>query len=109
VAITLGNMAVVLDRQGRLELAEERFRRALAIEEKAYGQHHPEVAVTLGNLGDSLGKQGRLDEAMARYQRALRIFEGAYGSEHMHALHLQSRIAECQAATDSTVGSGLEC
>ena len=55
------------------------LKRALAINETAYGREHTVVVITLTKMGDVLLQQGKLDEAMALHERALAIFETAYG------------------------------
>ncbi len=45
VAIDLNNLAGVLQDQGDLAGARERFERALEIDEAAYGPDHPTVAI----------------------------------------------------------------
>ena len=69
VASTLHNMAVVLQKQGRLDEAMAMSKRSLSINEKAYGSEHTSVAITLHNMAIVLQKQDRLHEAMAMYKR----------------------------------------
>jgi tetratricopeptide (TPR) repeat protein len=82
VAVTLGNLGIVLRRLGQLPQARAHHERALAIEEAAYGPDHPEVAATLSNLGVVLRELGELPQARARLERALAIEEAAYGPDH---------------------------
>jgi tetratricopeptide (TPR) repeat protein len=60
----------LLDRAGtylhahaRLDDALPLFRRALAIDEAAYGPDHPTVAIRLNNLAEALRDQGHPDQA----------------------------------------------
>jgi len=46
----LNNLALVYDAQGKYADAEELYKRALEIKEKALGSDHPNVAKTLYNL-----------------------------------------------------------
>ena len=48
--VTLYNLALVYDAQGKYADAEDLNKRALAIREKALGANHPNVAITLNNL-----------------------------------------------------------
>ncbi len=66
----------------RLAEAEPLMRRALAIEEVAYGPAHPRVAINLNNLASLLQDTNRLVEAEPLYRRALTIDETAYGPAH---------------------------
>ena len=68
--------------EGDLGQAKAAFRRALAIDEKAYGRDHPDVAGDVNNLGAVLQEEGDLAQAKAAYQRALAIDEKAYGPDH---------------------------
>ena len=54
----------LLEKQGKLEAAMAKYKRALTIQEKAHGKDHPQVAITLTNMGVVLEKQGKLEEAM---------------------------------------------
>ena len=49
------------------------YRRALAIDEKAFGPDHPDVATALNNLAALLRATNRLGEAEPLYRRALAI------------------------------------
>jgi Tfp pilus assembly protein PilF len=60
-AIALGNAYL---NQGRPDLAEPAYRRAVATKETVYG---------VTNLGAALAKQGRLQEPQAEFERALRL------------------------------------
>jgi tetratricopeptide (TPR) repeat protein len=70
--------------RGRAEFAQSRLahERALAIDEAAYGPHHPSVATCVNNLGGILQELGDLEAARKHYARALEIDETAQGPEH---------------------------
>jgi len=68
--------------QGRYPEAEDPYRRALAINEKALGPDHPDVATDLNNLAWLLQATGRYAEAEPLYARALAIWEKALGPDH---------------------------
>ena len=63
VALSLDNLADVLQAQGKLAEAETMYREALAMRRKLLGNEHPDVAISLINLADVLRKQGEHDEA----------------------------------------------
>ncbi|HVS41319.1 MAG TPA: FxSxx-COOH system tetratricopeptide repeat protein [Candidatus Dormibacteraeota bacterium] len=69
---------------GRAELTPARrlFERALAIDEAAYGPHHPDVAGIVNNLARVLHDLGDLAGARRLFERALAIDEAAYGPHH---------------------------
>ena len=58
------------------------MRRALAIDEKNYGQDHPAVARDLNNLGGLLYETARRGESEPLLRRALAIDEKHYGENH---------------------------
>jgi len=82
-AIDLNNIGSVLDDQGKLHEALEKYTAALAIDERSInnigsvsegeaqherslGADHPEVVVELNNIGPVLETQGKLDEALEK-------------------------------------------
>jgi tetratricopeptide (TPR) repeat protein len=67
--------------------AEPLFRRALAIDEAAYGATHPSVATDLNNLASLLQDTNRLEEAeplMRRMVSILKHFNDSTGHEYPH-------------------------
>ena len=64
---------MLLEGQGKLAEAEPLSRRAIAIDEKAYGPDHPEVATDLNNLAHLLQRTNRADEAAPLFARAKAI------------------------------------
>ena len=57
--LDLNKLAELLQDTSRLEEAEPLMRRALAIDEKAYGPDHPAVAKDLNNLARLLTRNAR--------------------------------------------------
>ena len=78
----LNNLASLYEIQSRYAQAEPLYKRALAIDEKAYGADHPEVATDLNRLASLYKNQSRYGEAEPLYKRALAIREKAYGAKH---------------------------
>jgi len=67
--------------------ADPLFRRALAIDEAAYGATHPSVATRLNNLASLLRDTNRLGEAEPLFRRMVSIlkhFNDSTGHEHPH-------------------------
>jgi tetratricopeptide (TPR) repeat protein len=62
--------------------AETTLKRALHIDEKAYGSDHPNVAIRISILGLILRDLGELQEARKCLDRALKIDEKVYGPDH---------------------------
>ena len=85
----------------RLSQAEPLYRRALTIDEKSFGPHHPEVAADLNNLAGWLAAANRLSEAEPLHRRAMAIlvqFTETTGHEHSHFAIAQRNYAELLAA-----------
>lgn len=74
-------------------LAGDCVRRALAINEKVYGPHHPDVARDLNNLGMLLKAEGDLAGAREHLERALAIFEKALGPNHPNTRTVRNNLA----------------
>ena len=82
VAAASNNLARLLHDTSRLEEAEPLLRRALEIDEGAYGERHPTVAILLNNLAMLLRDTNRHEEAESLLRRALEIDAVAYGERH---------------------------
>ncbi|HEY3365155.1 MAG TPA: FxSxx-COOH system tetratricopeptide repeat protein [Symbiobacteriaceae bacterium] len=82
VSWLLNQVGVYLRGRAEFAAARQALSRALAIDEAAYGPHHPTVATDLNNLAGVLKDLGDLATARAHYERALAIDEAAYGTEH---------------------------
>ncbi len=57
--------------------AEDSYRKALAIEQRLFGDNSLAVGETLAELGLQVSNQGRFDEAAALFNRAAPIIEGS--------------------------------
>jgi tetratricopeptide (TPR) repeat protein len=75
VAILLNALALALKEKNDFKSAEPLLRRALLIQQKAYGGERFQTATTLGNLAGVVQAQGQLEEAERLQRDALRIFE----------------------------------
>ncbi len=90
-AMASNNLAMVLHDTNRSEEAEPLMRRALEIDEAAFGEHHPNVAIHLNNLATLLSDTNRAEEAEPLMRRALEIDEAAFGEHHPTvAIHLNN-------------------
>jgi DNA-binding MarR family transcriptional regulator len=78
----LNNLAQLLQATNRLAEAEPLMLRALAIDEKSFGDQHTNVARDLNNLAVLLQATNRLAEAEPLMRRALAIDEKSYGDQH---------------------------
>ena len=82
VAVVSNDLAALLLNTNRLGEAEPLMRRALEINESAFGNQHPTVAICLNNLAALLLNTNRLGEAEPLMRRALEIDEAAFGNQH---------------------------
>jgi len=97
VATIAGNLARVLERQGRYTVAEPLLLRSLAIREKALGPGDPYVAESLNNLAVLFWSQGRYGAAESHYRRSLAIYEKALGPEHPEVATSLNNLASLSA------------
>ena len=97
VAVVSNDLAALLLNTNRLGEAEPLMRRALEINESAFGNQHPTVAICLNNLATLLHATDRLKEAEPLMRRSLDIL-GSFGRQtgHEHP-QLQSAKANYQA------------
>ena len=82
VAVVSNDLAALLLNTNRLGGAEPLMRRALEINESAFGNQHPTVAICLNNLAALLLNTNRLGDAEPLMRRALEINEAAFGNRH---------------------------
>jgi tetratricopeptide (TPR) repeat protein len=71
----------VCERQQRYTEAESLFKRALAIQERNYGSHHPELVFTLSRLADCYASLKRNENAEAVATRAALIIAESSDSD----------------------------
>ncbi|MBW8035331.1 MAG: tetratricopeptide repeat protein [Planctomycetes bacterium] len=100
VALSLNNLAQLLQDTNRLDEAEPLMRRALAIDEASFGADHPAVATRLNNLASLLQDTNRLDEAEPLIRRALAIDETSFGLDHPKVAIILSNLAQLLVNTN---------
>ena len=93
VASASNDLAQLLQRTNRLEEAEPLMRRALELDEAAFGKRHPAVATDLNNLANLLQETNRFEEAEPLMRRALELDEAAFGEQHPAVAILLSNLA----------------
>jgi tetratricopeptide (TPR) repeat protein len=81
-AAMLDRQAEALYQQGRYADAELRYKRTLAIREKAFGPNHPDVATSLSNLAVVYEAEGRPAAAEPLLWRSLVVREQTLGLNH---------------------------
>lgn len=75
------------------------YRRALEIDEAAYGHDHSNVAIRLNNLATLLKATNRLSEAEPLARRALFVFETSLGEKHPSVATALNNLAEVLRAS----------
>ena len=103
VAMSLNNLAGLLDTQGAYAKAEPLFLRSLKISENAFGPEHPHVATGLNNLAGLYHSQGADAQAAPLYQRSLTIRENALGPDHPDVAASLNNLAELYGAQGAYV------
>jgi serine/threonine-protein kinase len=73
--------------------AEQLFREALAMYERAYGSEHNKISETLANIAVALHSQKRLVEADSVYTVAMRMIKKLRGEDHMEYANVLSSYA----------------
>jgi hypothetical protein len=81
-AISLGNLALLLQDTGRAREAEALYREVIATEEQTLGREHPDLALSLNNLANLMRDTNRSAEAEPLLREAIRIKEASFGREH---------------------------
>jgi len=100
VAVSLTNLAQLLQATNRMAEAEPLMRRALVIDEKSFGPDHPKVAIRLSSLARLLHATKRMAEAEPLMRRALVIDEKHFGSEHPDVARDLNNLAQLLQATN---------
>jgi CHAT domain-containing protein/Tfp pilus assembly protein PilF len=82
LAAALNNLGQVYAGQGRDDLAEPLYKRAIALMEKSLGLETPLISAELTNLAALYQRQGRFAEAEPLFKRALAVSEKGLSREH---------------------------
>jgi len=93
VATAIAGLAVVHRGLGDDAAAEQHYRHALRIREKALAPDHMATVVTLEQLSATCAARGNRAEALALLERALPTREAALGADHPTAAAIRERIA----------------
>uniref|UniRef100_A0A0G4GA41 Uncharacterized protein n=1 Tax=Chromera velia CCMP2878 TaxID=1169474 RepID=A0A0G4GA41_9ALVE len=71
LASALTNKAGTLVEAGHPDDAMRRYEEVLRVQQKDFGDEHPETASTLNNMAGVFKQQGKYKEAMQRYEEVL--------------------------------------
>ena len=94
LALSLSNLAVLYEKEGKWGQAENLYRQAMAIDLKALGQINPQVAVVLNNMANLYIDEGKLADAERLLRGAVAIDEKAYGLDHPITAQNLNNLAE---------------
>ncbi|MFL5562254.1 MAG: tetratricopeptide repeat protein [Gemmatimonadaceae bacterium] len=98
VATVLGSLAKLRQAVGKHGPAEQLWRQALSIRERAFAPNDPILATTLENVADCCAAQdGKLGEAMALRERAILIREATMGAAHPALAAARTKLDELRA------------
>jgi CHAT domain-containing protein/tetratricopeptide (TPR) repeat protein len=100
VALSLNNLAMLYQGQGKLAAAEPLYQQALAMRKRLYPSDHPSVALSLNNLAMLYQGQGKLVEAEPLYQQALAMRKRLFPTDHPDVAQSLNNLAVLLAATD---------
>jgi tetratricopeptide (TPR) repeat protein len=100
--VGIHKLARLLQDQGDLAGARSLYTRALAINEKALGQEHPDTAAGLNNLADVFRAQGDFTGARPLMERALAIYDKAFGPEHPNTNRVRYNFARLLSSMGQT-------
>jgi tetratricopeptide (TPR) repeat protein len=106
VAVSLINLAALLQARGAYAKAEPLYTRALQIHEKRLGPNHPTVATDLSNLAECYQARRAYAKAEPLQTRALDIREKAFGPNHtvvVQSLNALAELYQAQGAYDKAL------
>ena len=98
IAVSLNNLGATYQRQGKYQLAETCYHRALEVWEFAPSLDPEHFVRTLANLGSLYGDQGLYWKAETFYQSALRDTQRALGRENAQVVFLLSNLGHIYLA-----------
>jgi len=90
----VNNLAESLSAQGKLEEAEQMYRRTLEGFTKAFGEDNRETLWSAKNLGLVLHEQGRFEEAEQMHRRAIKGYETIYDKDYPETLSIIDSLGQ---------------
>ncbi|RYP17801.1 hypothetical protein DL767_009943 [Monosporascus sp. MG133] len=91
--ISMNNLALVLQNQGKYDEAEQIHRQELKLSEAVLGREHPDTLTSMNNLALVLRNQGKYDEAEQMHRQVLELSEAVLGREHPSTLTSMNNLA----------------
>ncbi|MCG3125375.1 MAG: Serine/threonine-protein kinase PknD [Phycisphaerae bacterium] len=93
LAVTMNDLGIVLEAQGRYDDAYGVLREAHARTVEASGERSEDAINTLGNLANVVHALGRLDEAEGLLRRRLALSRDLRGEQHLETLTAMNNLA----------------
>ena len=87
------NIAIVLQQQGELQQALDKYHEALPVLEKTLGRNHPDLAATYSNIGVVFRQQAKYPEALDMYRKALEVDEKVHSPDHLSVADTKNKRA----------------
>jgi len=97
-AALMNCLGSILQDLGRLDEAEQHYRRALRMLESQFGPDDPDLVFALNNLGGLMMVRGRLNEAARLRQRSLDLRERSYPTSDPEVLRAVENLATVRFA-----------
>ena len=91
--VSINNMAVFLQDQGKLGKAEPLFRKTLSLRRRILGDDHPATLLSINNMAFLLKSQGKLGDAEPLFREALSSRRRILGEDHRDTLASISNMA----------------
>ena len=92
--VTLGNLALVLKLQGKLDEARGFYERALILARRAYEGDHDKLATLLINVGSLHGDRGDVEKAGVDLDEGVAMMRRTLGDEHSQTVVARAVQAE---------------
>ena len=84
--MSVNKLGALLKAQGKLDLADPYYRRALEGRGRTLGRDYPHTLTSVNDMGSLLQAQGKLSLAEPFLRRALEGYERTLGSDHPNTL-----------------------
>lgn len=107
IAFAIDLLGVVDQREGKLDDALGRHRRALEIRERTLVPHHIELGAAHHNVGHVLFLQGKHEQARPYFERALEIQQEGLGPKHPHVANALAGLAEIDLGKEDFAAARL--
>jgi tetratricopeptide (TPR) repeat protein len=91
--LTLEHLADVELKQGKKEVAEELYKKALTIKASTLGPFHLDVGASANHLAELYCSDGHFEAAEPLYKRVLRCYETAFGANHVGVAIIATNLA----------------